>query len=145
MKNLTKRKYSGIRQKHVNEIVWNLYGYKFFKNENCMATLENFMSDDLSIYSDTFDYIIPIKPRNSGSNIVGRMAEYISNILNCNVLDILHPGNASATKRDLRGLKILLVDDVITTGRTAAKAAKALEKLGARNIQFYALAKATEK
>lgn len=145
MKNLTVNKYKGIRSRDVNHIVWNLYGYKFFENYRCLGVLEEYASTDLSQLVNEFDYIIPIKPRNSGSDIVFRISDYIAKILNCELLDILNYGNGSATKRDLKGMRILIVDDVITTGNTAAKAEKAIRKLGAKNIQFYALAKAAQK
>lgn len=42
---------------------------------------------------------------------------------------------------DVRGARILLVDDVITTGSTVAAAAEALERSGARDVDVLALAR----
>lgn len=44
--------------------------------------------------------------------------------------------------RDLRGLRIALVDDVMTTGHTAAAAAGALRKAGADAVEVWVLARA---
>ncbi len=44
--------------------------------------------------------------------------------------------------RDLRGLRVALVDDVMTTGHTAAAAAGALRKAGAEAVEVWVLARA---
>lgn len=145
MKNLTKRKYSGIRQRNVNEIVWNIYGYKFFNNISCLFNLKKFAIEDLSGHE--FDVIVPIKPRNSGSDIVKQIAWEIADKHGVGVADCLNNTNTIADKSFsyMKGYRVLIIDDVITTGRTAAKAEKAIRAFKPQSVQFYALAKASEK
>lgn len=49
---------------------------------------------------------------------------------------------AFAATRDLRGLRIALIDDVMTTGHTAAAAAAALKTAGADRVEVWVLARA---
>ena len=146
MKNLTKRKYRGIRQRHVNETVWNLYGYKFFQNQEALLNVVGMVTEDMeSIFKD-FDYVIPIKPRNSGSDITMKIAEVAATCTHAEIADILNPGNSTAKRVDyIKGMKVLIVDDVITSGRTARKAEKAIKILKPASIHFYALATAMDK
>jgi ComF family protein len=50
---------------------------------------------------------------------------------------------AFACRRDLSGYRILLIDDVMTTGTTAAEAAKTLRKAGAANVFIGVVARAS--
>lgn len=52
---------------------------------------------------------------------------------------------AFAASADVRGRKILLVDDVLTTGATALGCARALHAAGAADVQFIALAGAIDR
>lgn len=49
---------------------------------------------------------------------------------------------AFAARRDVRGLHVALVDDVMTTAHTATAAADALRKAGAATVEVWALARA---
>ena len=49
--------------------------------------------------------------------------------------------NAFSCIKDISGLKILLVDDIITTGATVSECCKVLRKSGASVIDVYSLSK----
>lgn len=144
MKNLTKRAYSGIRQRHINEVVWNIYGYKFFQNEDCFRKLVSMAIEDLEGWN--FDTIIPVKPRNSGSDIVVRLASKLADHFSCELYDCLSASNGRTLINDLlKDRNVLIIDDVYFTGRTADKANSVIKKLKPKALFFYALAKSTTK
>ena len=52
---------------------------------------------------------------------------------------------APASQRSVRGLRVLLVDDVLTTGATASACARALKNAGARYVAVLTLARADRR
>lgn len=58
-----------------------------------------------------------------------------------NVLGAYEPVNISA----VAGKRVLLLDDILTTGATAGECAKILQSVGATQVQFAALAAANKK
>jgi predicted amidophosphoribosyltransferase len=144
MKNLTTRKFYGIRQKHVNAEAWHIYGYKFFENQKSLDILNSYAAEDL--FSHTFDVIVPIKPRDSGSDLVLQLASHISGLYGWRLMDILKSGNRSTnSKSKLSGLTVLIIDDVLYTGRTCKAAYTAIKKLAPKSIAYYAIARSTTR
>ena len=144
MRNLTTRKFYGIRQKHVNAEAWHIYGYKFFENQKSLDILCGYAAEDLFSYA--FDIIVPIKPRDSGSDLVLQLAEHVSSKYGWELLDILRPGNKTVTsKQSLKGKNVLIIDDVYYTGKTVKAAYTALKKLNPKLIMFYAIARSTTR
>ena len=58
---------------------------------------------------------------------------------------IINIKNAFIASEDIKGLEVLLVDDVITTGSTVTECSKALKKAGAKGITVAALARSMPK
>ena len=56
---------------------------------------------------------------------------------------LLNLKNAFVVKRDIRGLRLLLVDDVMTTGATVTECSKQLMKAGAKEVTVLTLARAS--
>lgn len=53
--------------------------------------------------------------------------------------------NAFTVSKDVQGLRIIIVDDVITTGATVNECAKVLTRAGAENVTVLALARSVPK
>ena len=56
---------------------------------------------------------------------------------------LLNLKNAFVVKGDIRGLRLLLVDDVMTTGATVTECSKQLMKAGAKEVTVLTLARAS--
>ena len=139
-----------------------------FKNHWAYAPLlADMMKEYLDSYSiwDEFDYIIPfplhesrIKERgyNQSELLAVHVSEYLSIPMRTDMLfriratkrqsslkridRVLNVKDAFDCKTDLSGKKILLFDDICTTGNTLQFCASALEDAGAQNICALTLA-----
>ncbi len=141
-----------------------------FKFKSCYAYAPLFaclMEDYLNSYNiwDTFNYIIPVplhkqRLKERGYNQSELIAKYISEALSIPMLTntlkrirytqrqssmqkmdrVLNVKNAFSCEESLSGKKILLFDDICTTGNTLQACASALNKAGAEHICALTLA-----
>lgn len=109
--------------------------------------------------------LFPAKARERGFNQAERLAKALSEALsiplNCDAVKRPIPtptqtslgrderqanvrGAFSARGKSLKGLSIVLVDDVFTTGATANECARALKKAGAAEVRVWTLGRATD-
>ncbi len=135
-----------------------------FKFNNCRAyapLMADMMKEYLDSYDiwDNFDCIIPVplhkkRLRDRGYNqselIAKYAAEYIGLKMRADILErvratdkqsklirterVLNVKNAFKCSEDISGMKILLFDDICTTGNTLAACASALKQAGAAKI-----------
>lgn len=126
----------------MDRVAYSLLSAKFSGNKASQRYVNQYAIEDLKSKVKGIDYIVPIKPRDSGSSIVLDMAIAISKYYKIPVADALKIGNTDTkANANLTGKKCLLIDDVIFTGKTLSKGAQALKKVGAKSVIIYALAK----
>lgn len=126
----------------MDRVAYSLLSAKFSGNKASHRYVNQYAIEDLKSKVKGIDYIVPIKPRDSGSSIVLDMAVAISKYYKIPVADALKIGNTDTkANANLTGKKCLLIDDVIFTGKTLSKGAQALKKVGAKSVIIYALAK----
>lgn len=114
-----------------------------------------------------FDAIVPVPPRRPGTGkLPARLARRLGAVLGIPVLDALTPtrrmqpqksldrtaryantrgGYAARRGADLSGKRLLLVDDILTTGATASACALALLEAGAVSVFAVTIAAAGEQ
>ena len=120
-----------------NQIARLIYGAKFFNNQKCLDALIDICCADID--ASKFDTIVPVQTRDSSFGLPQKLAYAIADKMNLTCLRALSNQNTIAHK-SLYGKKILIIDDVIYTGRTMKKAIKACEQAHAKYIQFFAIA-----
>jgi len=120
-----------------NDIARIIYGAKFFNNSTSLRTLIRICAHD--IVPRGIDAIVPINTRDSHYNIPARISRAVAIKLKIKYIDALYHQNTKA-RDSLRGLNILLLDDVIYTGTTMRSAINACEKAGAKSVRFFAVA-----
>ena len=139
----------------------SLQAYKFSYHTIFAEIMSHFMADTLSKhnYIKNFDIIIPVplsKKRffqrgyNQSALIAEKIAEHFDIAYSENILvrtrhthkqSMLHGSdrisnvmNSFSSSSDLSGLRLLLFDDIFTTGNTLNQAAKALRDAGAADV-----------
>lgn len=120
-----------------NDIARVIYGAKFFNNEKSLLQLIRIACNDID--PKGIDVIVPINTRDSRYNIPSRIAKKVASILKIKFMDALTANNTKASTK-IKGMNVLLLDDVIYTGRTLATAAAACNKAGAKSVKAFAIA-----
>lgn len=120
-----------------NDIARVIYGAKFFNNAASLRTLIRIAANDINPRG--IDAIVPINTRDSRYNIPARISRAVAAKLKIKFIDALYQQNTKA-RDSIRGVNIILFDDVIYTGATMQSAVKACKKAGAKSVVFFAIA-----
>ena len=130
--------FRGRNSGHINSVTRLIYGAKFFNDIPCRDSLVRFSAGDID--AKRFDAIVPVNIRDSRYNLTCALASRIAKRLNIQYKDALYDHNTHC-KSSVKGLRILVFDDVIYTGTTMSRAVNAVRLAGARSITGYAIAK----
>lgn len=142
--------------------------YKYGPNQSMGCAIAECLGNDLPVYADDYDLVIPVplhpsRLRWRGFNQAALLAAPVARRLGCK-LDVgslirvvpttpqtakdiqtrrRNVRNAFAVKRPARiaNRRVLLIDDVMTTGATANECARALRAAGARSVDVLTLAR----
>lgn len=120
-----------------NDIARLIYGAKFFNNDISLAKLIRIATNDID--PKGIDAIVPINTRDSRYNIPYRIAKQVASNLKIKFIPALGSANSKATSQ-IKGKNVLLLDDVIYTGKTLSIAADACLKAGAKSVKAFAIA-----
>lgn len=120
-----------------NDIARIIYGAKFFNNPASLNSLIRIAANDISPRG--LDAIVSVNTRDSHYNIPARIARAVADKLKIRYIDALYEQNAKA-RDSVRGLNIVVLDDVIYTGATMQRAVKACQRAGAKSVRFFAIA-----
>lgn len=140
VKDLTENKYKGIKKsKSPNEITKEIYRAKFLQEFGSIDFLAKNLLDTLS--GVDFDIIVPTNTTHSKVNLPERICSIISETTKVRLLKSgLQDKNKKASKM-LKGKKVLIIDDVVYSGRTMRKCIAAVKKVKPEKIYFIAIAK----
>ncbi len=130
--------YRGKNSGHVNSMTRMIYAGKFFNNPTAIEKLIKVCSGDIP--DDKFDAIVPIKPSYNRTNFVLKLARGIAKRKKIKLIDALYNNNTKC-KPSVRGLRILIFDDVIYSGKTMKKAVNSVAAQKPKSISYFAIAK----
>lgn len=119
-----------------NDIARIIYGAKFFNNAQSLQALIRIAANDID--SRYLDAIVPVNTRDSHYNIPSRIAKAVAAKHEIRYIDALYDKNAHA-RASIRGLRIILLDDVIYTGATMQRAVNACKRAGAKSVTYFAI------
>ena len=122
----------------VNSVTRLIYAAKFYDEHKPFDALVRLCTGDIN--KKSFDAIVPINTRDSKYNLPANMAKKIAENLGIKYLDALYDHNTKC-KSSVKGLRILVFDDVIYTGATMNKATKSINAAGAKSITGFAIAR----
>lgn len=140
-------------------------GFKFRHDRTALDACRALLESNVSDYSQRVDRVVPIplgrwrlarRAYNQAAVLAAGIARRQGLVLDCTALRRQRGGTpqsrlpASARARNVRDVfaaspgvewqRILLVDDVVTTGATVSEAARTLVRAGAREVRVVALA-----
>lgn len=145
-----------------------IHAFKFSGRVDVGRSLVRLLRDNISSFADSFDYIIPLPVTNkrlkqrgfNQSFIIGEEISAITGRTLCHSVLLKsketrdqYELSREERKKNIKGVftvkdkdeikhkRLLLVDDLFTTGFTAKEASETLLKAGAKHIVFFALAR----
>lgn len=138
---ITDRIYKGLHN-GMDRVAYNLLVAKFQGTVSAQAIINKYAIDDLKTVAPKMDIIIGIAPRDSGSKIVEKLTKAIASRYHKPSM-MMDKGQTltKAKGAKLKGKKVLVIDDVIYTGKTMNTATKTILNNGAVGVKNYALAK----
>ena len=141
IKNLTKNHYVGIHfADKPNAIAKLVYFAKFLQNSNAIDEITNNIFQ--TVQDIDFDYILPVYTTKTKTSLPLEIARRLSTIKNKKYLAKFW---TQPEKYNLTGKNILVVDDIISSGRTMRKAISLVKKQNPKKIYFIAFAAANPK
>lgn len=122
----------------------NIIKAKMLLDAKAKDTLANHALQNLSRTGlDFSDFmVVPVQPRIAKVSLPASIANRIASKLKLQFNDALYSENSKA-RASVKDKNIILVDDVIYSGKTLKKADAALKKAGAKQIVWLVLAKST--
>lgn len=138
---ITDRIYKGLHN-GMDRVAYNLLVAKFQGAASAQTIINKYAIDDLKSVAPKMDFIIGIAPRDSGSKIVEKLTKAIATQYRKPSM-MMDKGQTltKAKAGKLKGCKVLIIDDVIYTGKTMRIATKTLLNSGVSLVKNYALAK----
>lgn len=130
--------YRGKISGHVNSVTRLIYGAKFFNDTKSFDALVRLCAGD--IHKSDFDCIVPVNTRDSKYNLPANLAKVIASNLKLRYIDALHDHNKKC-RSSVKGLRVLVLDDVIYTGKTMLTAKKSVKAAGAASVTGFAIAR----
>lgn len=145
--------------------------FKFYNKKWLAKYLAGFLLTAIELYKLTADYLVPtplskIREKERGYNQALLLSKELNKLIDIPIIDCLVKikdnkqqsslnGKERAEnvigvykvtdKTKIKGKKLLVIDDIITTGHTADEIAKVLYKAGAERVQILTLASAEYK
>ena len=128
--------FRGKRTGKANDIARLIYGAKFFDNKACLDSLIKIASNDID--PKFYDCIVPVNVRDSRFNVTCSIAKAVCAKLKLKYINALFNQNGSCSSA-VEGLSVLVLDDVIYTGKTMRKAINSCRYAGARRVSYFAI------
>jgi predicted amidophosphoribosyltransferase len=122
----------------VNSVTRLIYGAKFYDEQKPFEALVRLCTGDIN--KKSFDAIVPVNTRDSKYNLPANLAKIIASNLKIKYLDALYANNTKC-RNTVKGLRVLIFDDVIYTGKTMTTAKNSVKIAGAKSVTGFAIAR----